>query len=161
MTTEEARKVIESLVAYFPKIGEMLRFSKDGGAMTRSAWCRLLEPYSLAEAVSVVEQWQVEVLSRSMLEQPIQNMIRVIRDKRELDRKRSADEIERERYYQAKGHRRKDVSRAGEESSLMTYEMRAAMEEGSPLHRKLQDGELPPEVYNARLEQIFARHGIL
>lgn len=156
MTEAEYRQWSRSLFVAFPSLWEWLNASSPDPKETQSIWRRCLEPYSLAECSTVLEEWSngtrepFEAYERDKVHLRVRARIEQERDRARKRREMSAA---------SSPYRTKRQERSGAATVATLLGDRKAVAAGAAEHRKFLDGEIDWAEYVSRRDAIMREHG--
>ena len=160
MTNADFATFIDRLFIAFPSLHEWLQATYKPEE-TQRLWRQTLSPYTLPEALSVIDRWTTGVLKpfaayeRDCVHLLIRSICEADRDRQ---RKRTSQDNANRPYRQKRA-----ASQQGERvavSSVLDSAMGAAVKEGAIEHKRMLDGEIDQAEYQRLRELILMKHGI-
>ena len=148
MTDAEFTTFAKRLFVSFPSLFDWLKSSSPDPTETQSIWRETLRPYSLAECLNIIDDWNTgkskpfEAYERDKVHLIIRAMIGLQRDRQ---RKRDENAGRSKAYEKLPNTPYTDATMASVYLKLR------------PLHKKMLDGEMSAEEYNRIHDQEFAK----
>lgn len=160
MTNAEFNIWAKRLFVCFPSLKDWLDQTSDP-VETQKVWRKCLEPYTLDECMTVVEEWSTGVrepfaaYERDHVHLRVRSRIAQERDRRQ----RRSESVESHKPYRVKRQAGCGTAQIGLGSNF-DCNMVAATKEGAEVHRKFIDGELSESDWLDKRDEILRRYGI-
>ncbi len=156
MTETEYRSWSKSLFVAFPSLWEWLNSSSPDPKETQAIWRKCLGPYSLAECMTVIDEWSTG--AREPFEAYERDKVH-LRVRARIEQERDRDRKRRELSEASSPYRTKRQERSEASTVASLLGDRKAVSAGAAEHRRFLDGEIDWAEYIDRREVILREHG--
>lgn len=161
MTNEEFTTWSRKLFIAYPSLWEWLERNSPDTTATLEAWRDKLRSYTFDECIGVLSGWDrcsqhpFAAYERDQVPAIVRSVIDKQRDKA---RKREEQAAIAQDYREQRRRTDGRLDNAAGHFSIMDSEMQAAYEEGIPLQKQLDEGEITKEEYRVRRAEIIEKH---